>query len=168
MNPTLRRRLICALALFLAALVQSAWADAMRFHGAKPDFLVLVALLGAMFCEANESAALGFFAGLLMACLAAPPTSGFGSLIVSRTLVAFGVGWLEERIFRDNALIAVIVAACGTALAEGLFFVFTPQHHIGHWLRGVGLTTLYNALLALPLYLLIRRCLGPRPRPDEF
>ena len=168
MNPTLRRRLIFALALFLAALAQSAWADAVRLRGAKPDFLVLIALLGALFCETSESAALGFFAGLLMACIASPARGGFGSLIVSRTLVAFGVGWLEESIFRDNALIAVAVVTCGTALAEGFFFVFCPQHHIGHWARGVGLTTLYNALLSLPFYFLLRRCLGPRPRSDDF
>lgn len=168
MNPILIRRLTFALALFLAALAQSAWADAMRFYGAKPDFLILIALLGAMFCDANESACLGFFAGLLTACLAAPPRGGFGSLIVSRTLVAFGVGWLEERIFRDNALLAVAIVACGTALAEGLFFVLAPQHPIGHWARGATLTTLYNALLAIPAYFLLRRCLGPRPRPDDF
>ncbi len=168
MNPTLRRRLILTLALFLASLAQCAWADAMRFHGGKPDFLVLTALLGAMFCGINESAAMGFGAGLIMACLAAPPGAGFGSLIVSRTLVAFGIGWLEERIFRDNALIALAIASCGTLLAEGVFFIFSPQHQISHWARGVGITTLYNTLLALPIYFLLRRCLGPRHRPDEF
>ena len=158
MSPSTRRGLWFGVLLLGAALMQSAWADSLRFHGGQPDFLTATAILCALFADANEGAGLGFSAGLLYACLAAPLHGGFGSLIVSRTLVCFGVGWLEERIFRDNALIAVALVAGGTALVEGLFFVFAPQHNIVHWARGLGMGVLVNALLALPLYLLVRRC----------
>ncbi len=161
MSEGARRGLRLALLLLIAACLQGAFADAMQIGGAKPDLLLATALTGALFCDANGAAALGFFAGLLLACLAAPPHGGFGSLIVSRTLVAFGVGWLEERIFRDSALFALALVAAGTALAEGLFFLFAPQSALLHWARALGSTTLYNAILAIPLYLLIRRLLGP-------
>jgi len=157
MSPATRRGIRFGVALFLAALAQSAWADALCIHGAKPDFLTATAILCALFCDANEGAAVGFFGGLLYATLAAPSQGGFGSLIVSRTLVGFGVGWLEERIFRDNILIAIGLVAGGTALAEGLFFVFAPQHPIGHWARSAGLTTVYNTVFAAPLYLGMHR-----------
>ena len=149
-----------ALALFLATLAQGVYADAMTIRGAHPDFLVATAILCAMFCDANEGAGIGFFAGLLHACLATPPQGGFGSLIVSRTLVGFGVGWMEERIFRDTPLLALALVPLGTLLAEGLFYLFAPQAHPLHWARLVGLTAIYNTVLAWPLYLLLHRLLG--------
>lgn len=166
MSGGARRSLGLALALFLACLAQMVYADALRLFGAPPDFVLLIALLGAMFCDANGGALIGFCAGLLRASIAGPPHAGFGSMVVSTTLVGFGIGWLEKRIFRDNPLLALAFAAVGTALAEALFFIFSPQPHILHWARGLGLTTLYNALLALPVYLLLRRLIGP-PGRDE-
>ena len=168
MTPSTRRAAGLILALFLAALAQSVWADAMQIRGARPDFLTATALLGALFCDANGGAALGFAAGLFHASLAAPPNGGFGGLIVSRTLVAAMIGWLDERVFRDNALIAVALVAVGTALSEGLFFLFAPQPHVAHWAKAVALTTLYNTLLALPLYLLIRKLTGETKREVDF
>jgi rod shape-determining protein MreD len=165
MSASSRRGPRLALALFLAAMAQGVYADALQIRGARPDFLTLIAILGALFCDANGGAAVGFFAGLLLASLAAPPHGGFGSLIVSRTLVGFGVGWLEERIFRDNPLTALLLVALGTALADALFFVTAPQPDIPHWARMLGLTTLYNTVLALPLYFLMRRLL--RARTEE-
>ena len=166
MTPSSWRGVKLGFALFLAALLQSVYSDSLTFGGAHPDFLLATAIVGAMFCTPNGGATLGFFAGLLHACLAAPPHGGFGSLIVTRTLAGFGVGWLEDRIFRDNALIALALVALGTTLAEGLFFIFAPLRNVAHWARGMGLTVLYNTLLAIPLYLLIRRLLGPH-RDDK-
>jgi len=150
------------LTLFLAALAQMVWADSMRIGGARPDFLVLTVILTSMFRDANTAAGLGFWGGMLTAAISAPPHAGFGSLIVSRTLVGFGVGWLEERVFRDNPLIAVGLAATATALAECLFFLFAPQHAVHHWARAMLQTTLYNTALAVPLYVLIRKLVGAR------
>jgi pheromone shutdown protein TraB len=151
-------------ALFVAALIQSVFADALRIKGAGPDLLLLVALLGSLFCNVNGSAALGFSAGLLHAAMSAPPHGGFGSLIESRTLVCIGAGWLEERVFRDNVLIAIFLAAFGTALAEGLFFLFAPQPNVLLWARALGIATLYNTVLAGPLYFVIRKVARGRVR----
>ncbi len=162
MKPGARRGLVLTVAVLAAALAQAVYADAMRIHDARPDFLTAVAIVGALFCNANEGAGLGFSAGLLYACLASPPGSGFGSLIVSRTLVGFGVGWLEERVFRDNPFIALALVASGTALAEVLLFIFAPQPNVPHWAHALGQTTLYNSALALPLYYFLHRFLGMR------
>ncbi len=168
MTPSARRTAGLILSLFLAAMAQSVWADAMQIRGARPDFLTAVALLGALSCDANGGAALGFAAGLIHASLASPPHGGFGGIIVSRTLVAATIGWLDERVFRDNALIAVALVAVGTALAEALFFLFAPQPHVLHWAKAVLYTILYNTVLALPLYFLIRKVTGEQQRAKEF
>lgn len=161
MTPQTVRNLRLAAALLLAALVQLGFAPSIGIRGVRPDLLLSTALLSAMFSEANGGAALGFFAGLIHASFAAPSAGGFGSLIVSRILVCFGVGWLEERIYRDNGLLAVVIVGIGTLLTEGVFFILSPQRHLVHWTRSIGGTTLYNLVLAYPLYLLLRRWLGP-------
>lgn len=168
MNPSVRRSLGMIAALFLATLAQAVYADAMQIAGARPDFPLAVALILSLFTNANGGASLGFFAGLLHASLASPPHGGFGSLIVSRTLVCAGVGWLEERMFRDHALTALGIVGVGTALAETLFFIFAPHPNILLWARHLGMTTLYNGLLAIPLYLVIRRLIGAHRKQSEF
>ena len=160
MTPTARRALGLGAAILLAAIAQAVWGNALHLRGAQPDFLTATAILCALFCDANSGAGVGFACGLLLASLAGPPHGGFGSLIVSRVLVGFGAGWLEERIERDNPLLAVGLVSAGTALAGCLFFLFAPQHTIGHWARSMMLTTLYNAVLALPLYFLVRLLAG--------
>lgn len=160
MTPSARRAFGLGVAVFLSAVAQAVWANALHLHGAQPDFLTATAIICALFCDANGGAGVGFASGLLLASLAGPPHGGFGSLIVSRVLVGFGVGWLEQRIERDNPLLAIGLVTAGTALAGCLFFLFAPQPHIGHWARGMMLTTLYNAVLALPLYLIVRQLAG--------
>lgn len=165
MTPATRRAAALTLAVFLAAIVQATYADAVHIRGARPDVLTATALICALFCDANGGAGVGFVAGVLYASLSGPPRGGFGSIIVSRTLVGFAVGWLEERIERDNPFLAVALVTAGTLLADCLFFLFAPQRgQIAHWARGMMLTTLYNAVLAYPLYLLIRRMVGGRQR----
>lgn len=165
-KPSTRRVLALYGAILLSAVVQATFASALCFRGARPDLLTATAILCALQCSANEAAGIGFLAGLFFAALTSPPRSGFGSLIVSRTLVGFAVGWMEDRIERDNPLLAVLLVAIGTALADALFFLFAPQRPIMHWVRGMGLSTLYNAVLALPLYLLLRLMLGKKSKEE--
>jgi rod shape-determining protein MreD len=167
MNPRTRRGLFLYAVVFIAAIAQAAWGGGIRFYGAQPDLLTAVAIVCALFCDANGGAGVGFVAGLLLASLAGPPQGGFGSLIVSRTLVGFAVGWLEERIERDNPFLAVAFVFVGTLLAESLFFLFAPQRHISHWARSLALTTLYNTILAYPLYVVVRRIVGERIREER-
>ena len=168
MSPSARRIFGLALAIFAAAVAQSVWADAIQIHGARPDFLTATAIIGALSCDANGGAMLGFAAGLFHASLAAPPNGGFGGLIVSRTLITAAIGWLDGRVFRDNAPIAVALVAAGTLLAEGLFFLFAPQPHVLQWAKGVLFTVLYNTVIALPLYFLIRWLAGETKQTTDF
>jgi hypothetical protein len=162
MKPTARQMMALSLVILCATLLQMDLAYAIRIGRAQPDFIILFIILTSMFCDANGGAALGFWGGLLTATVAAPPHSGFGGLIVSRTLIGFAIGWLEERIFRDHPLLALALVAAGTALAEGLFFLFDPQHDVTRWARvALLLPMFYNTALALPFYLLVRRLARP-------
>ncbi len=168
MTPQATRIVRLSSALLAAALIQLAFVGSIGIRGVHPDLLLATALLSAMFSDANGGAALGFFAGLIHASFAAPALGGFGSLVVSRVLVCFGVGWLEERIYRDNGLLAVILVGVGTLLTEGVYFILSPQRHLVHWASSVVGTTLCNLILAYPLYLLLRRWLGPLRLRDPY
>jgi len=166
MTPETRRTLGIVLALYAAAILQCRFADTISVFGARPDFPTATVILGAIFCDASGGASVGFFAGLLYASVVSPPHAGFGSLIVSRTLIGTGVGWLESRLFRDNGLIAIGLVAVGTALANALFFLLAPQPNIAHWLRAALSTVLYNTVIAFPLYLIIRWLVGKYREED--
>jgi hypothetical protein len=167
MSSTAWRVIKLAAALFVAAVLQAAFARSLSIWGGKPDLLLTVALIAAMFCGERSSAAVGFFAALLHASLAAPPHAGVGSILVSRTLVCFGIGWMEDRMYRDSVLVAVAVVLLGTLCAEGLFFVFYPQHPVLHWARLLALTLAWNGLLAAPCYYAVRGLLGRHRDGDQ-
>ncbi len=168
MTEGARRAAGLSTALGIAVLLQLVFAEPMRIHGAQPDFLLLFSILGALFCDLNGGAALGFAAGLLHASTASPPHGGFGSLIVNRTLVAGFVGWLEERVFRDAPGLTPLFAFGGTLAAEVLFYLAVPQGRLRHRVMIALLTALYNAALALPVYLLLRRLTGLKKPADRI
>jgi hypothetical protein len=162
--PPVQRTILIIALLVCAAAAQSLWANSLRISYARADFVLITALLCSQFCSGAEAAAVGFGAGLLSASIASPAGGGFGSLVVSRTLVCFGVGWLEERLFRDNAVIAIALVSGGTVLAESLFFAFDPHFPAASWARGVGFEVAYNVCLTLPIYLLVRVSIRTRNR----
>jgi hypothetical protein len=146
--------------LFLAAILQAAFANAVSIWGGRPDLLLTTSLISAMFSGEGTAALLGFSAALFHASIAAPPHAGVGSILVSRTIVCFGVGCLEDRMYRDSVLVALPIVLFGTLAAECLFFVFYPQHDLMRWARMVLLSAVWNGFLAAPCYYGIRALLG--------
>ncbi|MGC8668516.1 MAG: hypothetical protein ACP5VE_10420 [Chthonomonadales bacterium] len=119
----------------------------------RPNVGLCALLVCCLFVGPNTASALGFWAGLLEASFTA---TDIGSLIVSRTVAGFGVGILEERIFRDHVLVAVAAAFLGTLGAEGCFFLFAPQAHVGVWAAATAGEATANALFAVPMYYGVR------------
>jgi cell shape-determining protein MreD len=138
-------------------------ASSIAVRHAQPDFLLIAALIGSLYCNIPGATWLGFATGLIHASIASPP-SGFGSLIVSRTIVCFLVGWLEERLFRDSLPVALTVVAAGSVLAESLFFIGAPQRHVMPWLHAMVFGGCYNVALTLVAYPLIRLAVIGRER----
>lgn len=167
MNPSQRKAIWLGISLFVALILQATFADKIKIVGVKPDLTLVVALTGAMFCEANGSSLLGFVAGLLHASFATPAGGGVGAIIVSRTLICFGIGLLGEHLYRDSLRVACIAVAAATFLTEVIFYVIAPQPIVSVWFRHAVGTAVYNALLAIPLYLFLRRTIG-RKETDRF
>lgn len=168
MTLQMRKVLWLSLFLFVGVVLQSLFADSLRIKGAKPDIMLTITLVGAMFCEGNGGAGFGFVNGLFFASIASPPAGGFGATIISRTLVGFGVGWLEEHLFRESLPLAIGIVVGGTLLAEALFFAIAPQPNIPLWFRHLLGETAYNGVLAIPLFFLLKRVIGRSALTDLF
>lgn len=167
MSPTTWRGVKLAAVLFAVGVLQAAMANFPGLWGTRPDLLLTASLVGAMFCGEAASALVGFSAALIHASLAAPPQTGVGSVLVSRTLVCFGIGCMEDRLYRDSAIVAVVVVVAGTLATECLYFLFDPQHNLLRWARALLFTVVWNAALAAPCYYVIGGLLGPHRKTKQ-
>lgn len=160
----MRRSLSFALVLPLlfAFVAHAAWSGGLQVGEARPNLVHCVLMLSCLFVDGNTGAAIGLITGLLEGSFAG---RYIGSFLVSRTLVGFLAGVLEERVFRDNLLFALFMVFSGSLLIEGCFFLFAPRPHVVAWAVRTLLSAVYNTLLALPLYYVLRPVLRSRT-PD--
>src|SRR5262249_19579555 len=154
------RRIAMTLVILLAFVLQTAFVQHLMFRSIRPNVVLTTLLVECLFAGPNTGAVLGFFVGLLEASYSAIYV---GSFIVTRALAGYIVGSLEDRIFRDSAAIAFATALFGTVAVEATFFVFVPQPHFSRWAIRIGGEAIYNALIAIPVYLGIRRILAKFP-----
>lgn len=154
--------------VWLAAALQGRAAHALGVHGAQPDLRLVALACAALLLGGARGAWLGFWAGLLTAC-AAPGL--FGSLFLSRLLAGAFAGGLGRSLIRGNFLVPPLVVLAATLLAEGVSVVLAPGlalHHVRRWLWAAGGGAVYNALLALPVSLLLQGLRIGRLREDPF
>ena len=163
-----RQWLLAALCVWLAALVQGRGAHAISIRGAQPD-LPLVALTCAAFLMGSlPGTGLGFWTGLL-AGAAFPST--YGSVFASRIVAGAFAGSFGRSLICDNWIVPPLVVLATTLLAEGVHVLMAPglaAHDARRWLLLLGGELLYNTLLALPLFLLLRRLGLGQTRDNPF
>lgn len=126
--------------------------------GASPHIGLTALAIACLFAGPNLASVLGFMLGLMEAWA---NQRYVGSYIVSRSVVGFSVGAMDQRVFRDHVLMAVAAAVVATLIANGLLFVFAPQPHYVRWIVRTVMSALYNGALGIPLYYLIRRVASP-------
>ena len=152
--------------VFFAALLQVVIVSSMVIGGGSPDVLLLVVVALGLVRGAVPGALLGFTGGIVVD-LVTLDTLGLTSLIL--TLAGFWAGRYAETTGRDRRLAPLIAAGAITLLA-GLFgFVL-------HYLLGEEVVVeqalvtalvpafVLNLVLALPVYVLVRRIVGEGDR----
>ena len=151
---TRRKRIWAAAAVTAGFIVDMAFGHGLAVGPVRADLGFVCLTVVCLFVGANSGAALGLTLGILQA------SCGLfyaGSTMVSRTVTGWAVGALEERLFRDSGYVAVAMTFGGTLICELTFYACAPQPE----LRAFWTRALYNAcgngVLALPIYLLLRR-----------
>jgi len=167
MIPT-RHVFLAALVVWLAAILQGRAAHALSIHGAQPDLPLVALSCGSLLVGSARGAALGFWTGLLAAS-AFPQT--YGSLFVSRILAGAFAGGFGRNLIRDNLVVPPLVVLAATVLGELLYVLMAPGlavHHVRRWAEQTGGEVVYNALLALPVYLFLRLLQVGRQHEDPI
>jgi rod shape-determining protein MreD len=155
----MRRRLV-ALG-FATVILQVVVGSQVRLFGATADLVVLVVAAVGLLCGPVTGAGFGFALGLFVD-LALVQTVGLSSLLY--VAIGYGVGRLRElRV--EGAFTAIVVGAVAT-LAGGVAYSLM-QFLIGvdapvslELLREIISTSLVNAIVATPVFLLVRRALA--------
>jgi rod shape-determining protein MreD len=153
---------LAALGAF-AVIVQVAAVSQVQLFGTNADLSPLVVAAVGLLCGAIPGAVFGFCAGLFLD-LALVQTVGLSSLVL--LAVGYGAGRLRELRDPEGALVPILVGAAATAFAtigyslmQFLLGVDAPVSLL--LARQILATTLLNAIIAAPLYALVRRALLP-------
>ncbi|HEV7847547.1 MAG TPA: rod shape-determining protein MreD [Thermoleophilaceae bacterium] len=156
--------------LLLAVMLQLSGLSQLSILGGHVDVLVLVVAAVSYYGGSVAGCATGFAAGFLLD-LASGATMGVSSLVL--TAVGYGVGRFREVRDPSHGLLPVAVAAAATggfvvAFAAVSFMLDVGASVSPLVIRDAIVTTLLNALLALPVFTGVRRLLRPALKVDPL
>jgi rod shape-determining protein MreD len=156
--------------VLLAVVLQLSALSQIEILGGHVDLVVLVVAAVAYYAGSVSGSATGFAAGLLLDLLSGA-TMGASSLVL--TAVGYGVGRFREVRDPSHGLMPVPVAAAATASWVTAFAAVSLMLDIGASvsplvIRDMVVTTLLNALIALPVFTGCRKLLRPSLARDPL
>jgi rod shape-determining protein MreD len=158
---------LVALAL-VGGILQLTTVSQVAIFGVPADLTPLLVAAVGLLCGSIAGAAFGFGLGLFMDTVLAQ-TLGVTSLVL--LVVGYGAGRLRELRDPAHGLVPVAVGAVGTAVyavgfsvMQFLLGVDAPVSLL--LVRQILLVIVLNTLLALPVYLVVRRVVSPL-LPDD-
>ena len=98
--------------VFTALVLQVSLFSRFSFDGARPDVMILVAVVGGFVCGADRGAVIGFTAGLAYDLVLSTPL-GLSAFVY--TLVGYTVGAVGSSVVRSAPWIGPVVVAVGSA-----------------------------------------------------
>lgn len=148
---------IAVILLWLAGGCQQSIAYQLAIAGATPDYMLVVVVTFALFSDRRTGAFIGFGAGLIQGAVAG---GHLATYTVTRTILGFLVGWLTGLEFEGNVAVAFVVTALSTCVAQIAFLLMSPRGAILPFLLATIGSAMYNGVLAMPLYALLKRVSG--------
>lgn len=151
--------LAVAAALWFAGGLQQVVAPRISLFGASPDFLLIALAAGSLFLNRSQGSWLGFACGLIHGALAGANVTHY---VISRTTGGFFAGWSRTTTLEPNVALAFGTAFFLTLFSQVLFMFLAPPKELGPYLGATIIAAVYNGVLVLPVYLLLKRTLRPR------
>jgi rod shape-determining protein MreD len=158
------------LLLLLAVVLQLSAFSQIGIAGGHADLVVLAVAAVAFYAGSVSGSATGFTAGFLLDLLSGA-TMGASSLVL--TAVGYGVGRFRELRDPSHGLLPIAVGAAATAAWLTAFAAVSLMLDIGARvsplvLRDMIVTVVVNALLALPIFIGVRKLLRPALARDPL
>jgi len=152
------------LVILAAVIVQDPIIDRMQVARAHPDLLLLLPVVAGLVAGPGEGAWVGFLAGVA-ADLSLPTAFGLSALVF--TLTGFAVGSIVQALIEGPWWVVPLTGAVGTAIGELLYVgvaAVTDQPQVMRDPQAiayvVGVASVANALLAMPVALALRWAVG--------
>jgi len=164
------RRLLMVLVVAIAALLQVSIVQRIEFGDASPDLLVLVIVALALMTNSVDGAVAGFSAGMLVSLFAALP---LGPHALMGTVIGYFAGrWGEALVTDEHPLPPLIAGVLATLTMQigrpVLEFIVEPASSLqGMWSAAL-IVTVVNGILAIPVYVAVRRTLLFAAAPSGF
>jgi rod shape-determining protein MreD len=163
--PTINVNLIVRLVLIglVAVIVQITAISQISLLGVSADITPLIVASVGLLAGSVPGAIMGFSMGLFVDT-ALLQTLGVDSLLL--TLIGYGAGRLREARDPSNTLVAVAVGAAATAISQVGFaliqFLLGVDAPVSFLLvREILFTIAVNTVIALPVYVVVRRIVAP-------
>ena len=164
MTPWSRLRL--PVVLLVVLVLQTSLLVRLRLHDVHPEALLVLALAAGIVAGPERGALVGFATGLVADLFLETP---FGLSALTYCLAAFAVGSIESTVMRSTWWSSPLTVLAGSAAGVALFVMIglimgqsQLTHH--HPVAVVGIVSLANSVLALPLVPLARWAL---PEPER-
>lgn len=154
-----------ALVGFVTLLLQVTVVSPVTIAGARPDVVLLFAIVAGLETDPERGAVAGFALGLAFDLLLDTPA---GLTALTLTLVGWGVGMAKEAVLRSSWVITLALvaaaSAAGTVLYAGLAVVFGVTVDGGDLPAIVAVVAAVNAALSRPMRWALRWAYGPERR----
>ena len=144
---------IIALSLWIAAILDHGVSQRIAIFGATPNFLLIIPLVVGLTAQNPAAVWTGFFAGLTQACLIGANLTQFVVSRIAGSFVTARLGALDVEI---GVVLAGIFVGFGSLLSDVVLMFLAPPRSIPDYLRDTITSGLYNAVLALPIYAVLR------------
>jgi len=158
----MRRALTIFVILLISIVLQSTILARLNLFGVTPDLVLVITVCYGLLYGPSQGLFLGLAGGLLL------DLAGGGILginILTKALLGYGAGYMGKTVFKDNIFIPLLISAVATLAGEIAAFIFlTAFGWHGRFFNYLFATilplSLYNLLLAGPVYLLMLRYLN--------
>lgn len=152
---------VAVFCLWMAGGCQQSVAPHIRILGASPDFLLISLSCLCLMGNRKAGVTLGFAAGLLQGALAGANLTAY---VITRTLSGFLIGWFNDLEMEANPVLAFFVTSAVTVFAQLLLLFGAPRGSVFGFLGGTLIGAVTNGVLAIPVYVVLKRILDPPSR----
>lgn len=153
--------LLAVFIIWIAGGCQQTLAPAIRFGSVGPDFIIISIGCLSLFSNRRAGTIIGFCGGLLQGALAGTHMAAYA---ISRAISGFVAGWFTTLEFESGVFVAFLVVAVSTVVAQLLLMFMAPPSQISAFILATIGSAVYNGVLAIPLYALLRRVVDPPSR----
>ncbi len=165
-----RRIVLLALALLVAAVLQSSLGSRITIFTARPDLVLLLVVTYSVSQGGEEGLIGGLIGGLLVDLLSAIP---FGTATISMGLIGLASGLGEANIYRANLFIPLVAVFVATVVYHSvLMLTLQAAGWNVEWIGTLALQTvpgaLFNAILAPLAFVLVKKIAPPTEGEEQM